>query len=95
MRNKQEILSKESVPEVVKLKQLEELRAYNRKYYHEHKVPVECQWCKKSFSNQSSITRHLAANQKCKIRCLEAQVEKLKEQLEAPTGGEDATALTV
>lgn len=81
MKNKQEILSKESLTEEEKLRQLDELRAYNRKYYHEHKAPMECPCCKKSFSNKSSVTRHLATNQKCKVKSLEDQVEKLKAQI--------------
>ena len=80
MRNKQEIFSKDTSAEE-KQKQLDELRAYNRQWYHEHKVPVECEWCKASFSNRSSVNRRLSTNQKCRIRCLEDQVEKLKAQL--------------
>jgi hypothetical protein len=77
-KNKKEIYSKSSSTDDEKQKQLAELRAYNRAYYHEHKVAVECQWCKRSFASQTSVNLHLMKNQKCKIKRLEDQVEKLK-----------------
>ena len=61
-KNKKEIYSKSSSTDEEKQKQLAELRAYNRAYYHEHKVAVECQWCKRSFASQTSVNLHLIKN---------------------------------
>ena len=41
-----------------KQKRIEELRKYNRDYYHAHKKASECEHCKKTFSSVSALRRH-------------------------------------
>ncbi|MFM7985824.1 MAG: hypothetical protein ACKPKO_41565 [Candidatus Fonsibacter sp.] len=41
-----------------KQKRIEELRNYNRDYYHAHKKASECKHCKKTFSSVSALRRH-------------------------------------
>jgi hypothetical protein len=93
-RNKQEILSNEALSDEEKQKLLDELRDYNRKWYHSHKTGLPCQWCKAAFVNQSSLTKHLAKNQKCRIMALTDQVEKLLQSAKAKEEP-PAEALTV
>ena len=41
-----------------KQKRIEELRKYNRDYYHANKKASECEHCKKTFSSVSALRRH-------------------------------------
>ena len=41
-----------------KQKRIEELRKYNRDYYHAHKKASECEHCKNTFSSVSALRRH-------------------------------------
>ena len=41
-----------------KQKRIEELRKYNRDYYHAHKKASECEHCMKTFSRVSALRRH-------------------------------------
>ena len=41
-----------------KQKRIEELRKYNRDYYHAHKKASDCEHCKKTFSSVSALRRH-------------------------------------
>ena len=41
-----------------KQKRIDELRKYNRDYYHAHKKASECEHCKKTFSSVSALRRH-------------------------------------
>ena len=50
-----------------KQKRIEELRKYNRDYYHAHKKALECEHCKKTFSSVSALRRHQGNNLKCKL----------------------------
>ena len=41
-----------------KQKRIDELRKYNRDYYHSHKKASECEHCKNTFSSVSALRRH-------------------------------------
>ena len=45
-----------------KQKRIEELRKYNRDYYHANKKASECEHCKKTFSFVSALRRHKGEN---------------------------------
>ena len=47
-----------------KQKRIDELRKYNRDYYHAHKKASECDHCKKIFSSVSALRRHQSKNPK-------------------------------
>ena len=48
-----------------KQKRIEELRKYNRDYYHAHKKASESERCKKTFSSVSALRRHQVRNIRC------------------------------
>ena len=63
-----------------KQKRIEELRKYNRDYYHAHKKASECEHCKKTFSSVSALRRHQGQNLKCKLLQATETIERFKEQ---------------
>jgi len=63
-----------------KQKRIEELRKYNRDYYHAHKKASECEHCKKTFSSVSALRRHQGKNLKCKLLQATETIEKFKEK---------------
>ncbi len=46
-----------------KQNRIEELRKYNRDYYHAHKKASDCEHCKKTFSSVSALRRHQGTTQ--------------------------------
>ncbi|MFM7983549.1 MAG: hypothetical protein ACKPKO_29905, partial [Candidatus Fonsibacter sp.] len=50
-----------------KQKRIDELRKYNRDYYHAHKQASEREHCKKTFSSVSALRRHQGKQLKCKL----------------------------
>ena len=62
-----------------KQKRIEELRKYNRDYYHAHKKASECEHCKKTFSSVSALRRHQGKNLKCKLLQATETIEKFKQ----------------
>ena len=56
MENATEPISEEAA--AIQKQKLEELRKYNRDYYHAHKKASECEHCKKTFSSVSALRRH-------------------------------------
>ena len=73
MENTTETISDEAA---AKQKHIEELRKYNRDYYHAHKKESECEHCKKTFSSVSALRRHQAKNLKCKLLQATEVIEK-------------------
>ena len=65
MENATEPISEEAA--AIQKQKLEELRKYNRDYYHAHKKASECEHCKKTFSSVSALRRHQGKNLKCKL----------------------------
>ncbi|MFM7983443.1 MAG: hypothetical protein ACKPKO_29375 [Candidatus Fonsibacter sp.] len=63
-----------------KQKRIEELRKYNRDYYHAHTKASECEHCKKTFSSVSALRRHQGKNLKCKLLQSTETIEKFKEK---------------
>ena len=63
-----------------KQKRIEELRKYNRDYYHAHKKASECEHCKKTFSSVSALRRHQGKNLKCKLLQATETIERFKEK---------------
>ena len=63
-----------------KQKRIEELRKYNRDYYHAHKKASDCEHCKKTFSSVSALRRHQGKNLKCKLLQATETIERFKEQ---------------
>ena len=63
-----------------KQKRIEELRKYNRDYYHAHKKASECEHCKKTFSSASALRRHQSKNLKCKLLQTTETIEKFREK---------------
>ncbi|MFM7983593.1 MAG: hypothetical protein ACKPKO_30135, partial [Candidatus Fonsibacter sp.] len=57
---------------------VDELRKYNRDYYHAHKKASECEHCKKSFSIVNALRRHQSKNLKCKLLQATETIEKFK-----------------
>ncbi len=66
--------------EAAKQNHVEELRKYNRDYYHAHKKASECERCKKTFSSASALRRHQAKNLKCKLLQATETIEKFRER---------------
>ena len=62
-----------------KQKRIEELRKYNRDYYHAHKKASECEHCKKTFSSVSALRRHQGKSLTCKLLQATETIEKFKE----------------
>ena len=73
-----ETTTTEAISEEAAAKQnmIEELRKYNRDYYHAHKKASECEHCKKTFSSVSALTRHQGKNLKCKIEKFREKADK-------------------
>ena len=63
-----------------KQKRIDELRKYNRDYYHAHKKASECEHCKKTFSSVSALRRHQGKNLKCKLLQATETIERFKEK---------------
>ena len=63
-----------------KQKRIEELRKYNRDYYHANKKASDCEHCKKTFSSVSALRRHQGKNLKCKLLQANETIEKFKEK---------------
>ena len=63
-----------------KQKRIEELRKYNRDYYHAHKKTSDCEHCKKTFSSVSALRRHQGQKRKCKLLQATETIEKYREQ---------------
>ena len=63
----------------IQKQKLEELRKYNRDYYHAHKKASECEHCKKTFSSVSALRRHQGKNLKCKLLQATETIEKFKQ----------------
>ncbi|MFM7985920.1 MAG: hypothetical protein ACKPKO_42055, partial [Candidatus Fonsibacter sp.] len=63
-----------------KQKRIDELRKYNRDYYHAHKKASECEHCKKTFSSVSALRRHQGKNLKCKLLQANETIEKFEEK---------------
>ena len=63
-----------------KQKRIEELRKYNRDYYHAHKKASECEHCKKTFSSVSALRRHQGNNLTCKLLQANETIKKFKEK---------------
>ncbi|MFM7988102.1 MAG: hypothetical protein ACKPKO_53190, partial [Candidatus Fonsibacter sp.] len=61
-------------------KNIEELRKYNRDYYHAHKKASECEHCKKTLSSVSALRRHQVTNLKCKPLQATETIEKFGER---------------
>ena len=62
-----------------KQKRIEELRKYNRDYYHAHKKASDCEHCKKTFSSVSALRRRQGKNLKCKLLQATETIERFKE----------------
>ncbi len=74
MENTTETISNEAA---VKQQKIEDLRKYNRDYYHAHKKESECEHCKKTFSIVSALRRHQEKkNLKCKLLQATEVIEK-------------------
>ncbi|MFM7987202.1 MAG: hypothetical protein ACKPKO_48610 [Candidatus Fonsibacter sp.] len=63
-----------------KQKRIEELRKYNRDYYHAHKKASECEHCRKTFSSVSALRRNQGQNLKCKLLQATETMEKFREK---------------
>ena len=63
-----------------KQKRIDELRKYNRDYYHAHKKASDCEHCKKTFSSVSALRRHQGKNLKCKLLQATETIERFKEK---------------
>ncbi|MFM7981656.1 MAG: hypothetical protein ACKPKO_20295 [Candidatus Fonsibacter sp.] len=63
-----------------KQNKVEELRKYNRDYYHAHKKASDCEHCKKTFSSVSALRRNQGKNLKCKLLQATETIERFKEQ---------------
>ena len=63
-----------------KQKRIDELRKYNRDYYHAHKKASECEHCKKTFSSVSALRRRQSTNLKCKLLQATETIEKFSER---------------
>jgi hypothetical protein len=74
MENATEPISEEAA--AIQKQKLEELRKYNRDYYHAHKKASECEHCKKTFSSVSAQRRHQAKNLKCELLQATETIEK-------------------
>lgn len=59
----------------------EDIRKYNRDYYHEHKTPCWCEHCEKEFACLSSLRRHKQRSAKCLVQKLTKQIAKIEERL--------------
>ena len=77
MENATEPTSEEAA--AIQKQELEELRKYNRDYYHAHKKASECEHCKKTFSSVSALRRHQGKNLKCKLLQATETIEKFKQ----------------
>ena len=77
MENATEPISEEAT--AIQKQKLEELRKYNRDYYHAHKKASECEHCKKNFSSISALKRHQGKNLKCKLLQATETIEKFKQ----------------
>jgi hypothetical protein len=77
MENVTEPISEEAA--AIQKQKLEELRKYNRDYYHAHKKASECEHCKKTFSSVSALRRHQGKNLKCKLLQATETIEKFKQ----------------
>ena len=77
MENATEPISEEAA--AIQKQKLEELRKYNRDYYHAHKKASECEHCKKTFSSVSALRRHQGKNLKCKLLQATEAIEKFKQ----------------
>ena len=58
MENATTITETISEEAAAKQKRIEELRKYNRDYYHANKKASDCEHCKKTFSSVSALRRH-------------------------------------
>ena len=77
MENATEPISEEAA--AIQKQKLEELRKYNRDYYHAHKKASECEHCKKIFSSVSALRRHQGKNLKCKLLQATETIERFKQ----------------
>ena len=77
MENATEPISEEAA--AIQQQKLEELRKYNRDYYHAHKKASECEHCKKTFSSISALRRHQGKNLKCKLLQATETIKKFKQ----------------
>jgi hypothetical protein len=77
MENVTEPISEEAT--AIQKQKLEELRKYNRDYYHAHKKASECEHCKKTFSSVSALRRHQGKNLNCKLLQATETIEKFKQ----------------
>ena len=77
MESATEPISEEAA--AIQKQKLEELRKYNRDYYHAHKKASECEHCKKTFSSISALRRHQGKNLKCKLLQATETIEKFKQ----------------
>ncbi|MFM7982941.1 MAG: hypothetical protein ACKPKO_26815, partial [Candidatus Fonsibacter sp.] len=59
---------------------IDELKKYNRDYYHAHKKASECEHCKKTFSSVSALRRHQVKNLKCKLLQANETIEKFNKK---------------
>ena len=59
----------------------EDIRKYNRDYYHSHKTPSKCEYCEKSFACLSSLQRHQQRSSKCMMQKLTKHIAKIEERL--------------
>ena len=67
--------------EAAKQNHVEELRKYNRDYYHAHKKASECEHCKNTFSSVSALRRHQAEKTlKCKLLQATETIEKFQRE---------------
>jgi len=78
MENATEPISEEAA--AIQKQKLEELRKYNRDYYHAHKKASECEHCKKTFSSVSALRRHQGKNLKCKLLQATETIERFREK---------------
>ena len=77
MENATEPISEEAA--TIQKQKLEELRKYNRDYYHARKKASECEHCKKTFSSVSALRRHQGKNLKCKLLQATETIERFKQ----------------
>ncbi|MFM7977781.1 MAG: hypothetical protein ACKPKO_00560 [Candidatus Fonsibacter sp.] len=73
MENTTETISDEAA---TKQNNIEEIRKYNRDYYHAHKKASECEHCKKTFSSVNALRRHQANILKCRLLKATEVIEK-------------------
>jgi tRNA nucleotidyltransferase/poly(A) polymerase len=54
------------------------LRKYNREYYHAHKKESDCQYCSKTFSSLRALRRHQGRNLKCQLTQARQELQQAK-----------------